>query len=97
MDYINLLLISSFVIVFYIYILKPQIENQKKEKRFWEEIKKGDQIIVCNGIYCTYDNIENNIVTATICKNITIKVNINAVNVLATIDMKDKNKNKNTI
>jgi len=90
MDYINLLLCTSFILVFYFFFFKPQVENQKKEKLFWEKIKKGDPIIVCGGILCKYDSIEENMVKAIIDKNITITVSINSVNVLETIDFNNK-------
>lgn len=93
MDYINLLLISSFIIVFYFYILRPQIENKKNEKLFWEKLQKGDTIKTIYGIYGQYVTHDNSKMTISIYKNITMEIDINTVDILATIKLKE-NKNQ---
>ena len=39
------------VIVFYFFMIRPQMKKQKEAKKFMAEIKKGDKIITIGGIH----------------------------------------------
>jgi preprotein translocase subunit YajC len=49
--------ISSFlplvliVVVFYFFMIRPQMKKQKDAKKFMAEIKKGDKIVTIGGIH----------------------------------------------
>ena len=43
-------LIAIFV-VFYFFMLAPQRKRQKQEKKFAEELKKGDKVITKSGMH----------------------------------------------
>jgi preprotein translocase subunit YajC len=39
------------VIVFYFFMIRPQIKKQKDQKKLVEELKKGDKVITTAGIH----------------------------------------------
>jgi len=39
------------VVVFYFFMIRPQMKKQKEAKKFMAEIKKGDKIITIGGIH----------------------------------------------
>jgi len=41
----------AMLLVLYLFILRPQINKQKKEKAFQAEIKKGAKVITTSGIH----------------------------------------------
>lgn len=41
----------GMVVVMYFFILQPQIRRQKQEKKFSEELKKGDRVITKSGMH----------------------------------------------
>ena len=49
--------ISSFLpfilifVVFYFFMLAPQMKKQKQEKKFLQELKKGDKVITKSGLH----------------------------------------------
>ncbi len=47
----NLFLIPAMLLVFYLFMIRPQMKKQKNEKRFQSEIKKGTKIITTSGIH----------------------------------------------
>ena|ERR1039457_1635664 len=53
----NMSSITSFlplvliVVVFYFFMIRPQMKKQKEAKKFMAEIKKGDKIITIGGIH----------------------------------------------
>jgi len=48
MSFLPLVLI---VIVFYFFMIRPQMKRQKDLKKFREELKKGDKVVTTGGIY----------------------------------------------
>jgi|ERR1700756_1430517 len=47
----NLGPIVLIVIVFYFFMIRPQMKKQKEAKKFMAEIKKGDKIVTIGGIH----------------------------------------------
>jgi preprotein translocase subunit YajC len=41
----------AMVVVMYFFILQPQIRRQKQEKKFGEELKKGDKVVTKSGMH----------------------------------------------
>ena len=47
----NLLMMGGIVLVFYFFMIRPQMQRQKKEKQFRESLKKGDRIVTIGGVF----------------------------------------------
>ena len=47
----SLLPIFLIIIVFYFFMIRPQMKKAKDQKKFRENIKKGDKIITIGGIH----------------------------------------------
>ncbi len=41
----------AIIIVFYFFMIRPQMNRQKKEKTFQAEIKKGTKVVTSSGIH----------------------------------------------
>ena len=41
----------AIIVVFYFFMIRPQMNRQKKEKAFQTEIKKGSKVITSSGIH----------------------------------------------
>jgi preprotein translocase subunit YajC len=39
------------VVVFYFFMIRPQVKKQKDQKKYVEELKKGDRVITTAGIH----------------------------------------------
>jgi preprotein translocase subunit YajC len=39
------------IVVFYFFMIRPQMKKQKDLRKFREELKKGDKIVTTGGIY----------------------------------------------
>jgi preprotein translocase subunit YajC len=48
MSFLPLILI---IIVFYFFFIRPQMKKSKEQKKFRDELKKGDKIITLGGIH----------------------------------------------
>ncbi len=48
---VSLLPLVLVIIVFYFFMIRPQMKKQKELRKFREGVKKGDKIITIGGIY----------------------------------------------
>lgn len=67
------------VVVFYFFMIRPQVRKQKEMRNFRDSLKKGDKIITTGGIYGKINNISENIITVDVGNNIIIKVDKSAI------------------
>ncbi len=75
----SLLPLLLIIVVFYLFMIRPQVRKQKDLKNFRESLKKGDRIITTGGIYGKINNISENIITVDAGNNIIFKVDKSAV------------------
>jgi preprotein translocase subunit YajC len=41
----------AIVVVFYFFMIRPQMKKAKEQKKYIEELKKGDKVVTIGGIY----------------------------------------------
>ncbi|MBU3658572.1 MAG: preprotein translocase subunit YajC [Flavobacteriales bacterium] len=47
----SLLMLGLMVLVFYFFMIRPQMKKQKELKKFRENLKAGDKIVTIGGIH----------------------------------------------
>lgn len=47
----NFIMIPLMFIIIYFFMIRPQVQRQKKEKKFQTEIKKGAKVVTTSGIH----------------------------------------------
>ncbi len=47
----NLIFMGAVVLVFYFFMIRPQMKKAKEQKKYIEALKKGDKILTIGGIY----------------------------------------------
>lgn len=47
----QLLPLMAIVVVFYFFMIRPQMKKAKEQKKYIEQLKKGDKILTIGGIY----------------------------------------------
>ena len=75
----SLIPLLLIMVVFYFFLIRPQMKRQKELKNFRESLKKGDHIITAGGIYGKINNISDNVITIDVGNNIVLKVDKSAV------------------
>ena len=76
MTFLPLLLI---ILVFYFFMIRPQVRKQKELRNYRESLKKGDRIVTTGGIYGKIADIKDNIILVDIADNTRIKIDKSAV------------------
>ena len=47
----QLIVLPLIIIVFYFFMIRPQVKKQKDQKKFSEDLKKGDKVITTSGAH----------------------------------------------
>ncbi|MFA8434577.1 MAG: preprotein translocase subunit YajC [Marinifilaceae bacterium] len=50
------------VVVFYFFMIRPQMKKQKEMRKFRDELKKGDKIVTTGGIYGKIVEIQERVI-----------------------------------
>jgi len=66
-------------VVFYFFMIRPQMKKQKELTNFRSAISKGDKVITTGGIYGKVLDVTENIVTIEIANDVKVRVDKNAV------------------
>ena len=67
------------VVVFYFFIIRPQMKRQKEMKKFRESIAKGDKVVTTGGIFGKVNDVKEDHLVIEIADNVRIKVDKNSV------------------
>ncbi len=62
-DLISPIFLLLFFAIVYFFMIRPQVQKQKEQTKFLDEIEKGDEVVTTSGIYGRVNKIEGNIVT----------------------------------
>lgn len=73
------------IIVFYFFMIRPQMKRQKELRKYREELKKGDKVITTGGIYGKVAEIKEQHVIVEIADNVKVKLDKSAI----VMDMSD--------
>jgi len=62
------------IVVFYFFMIRPQMTKQKELKNYREALQKGDKIVTTGGIYGKITGISETTVDVEIAHGVTIKI-----------------------
>jgi preprotein translocase subunit YajC len=71
-------LILVFVI-FYFFMIRPQMRKQKELSNYRSSLKKGDKIVTTGGIYGRVNDVKDTTVTVDVGDNVLLKIDKSAV------------------
>jgi len=76
----NLFLLVGIMVIFFFFMVRPQMKRQKEQKKFREGLQKGDSVVTLGGIYAKVIEIkENNLVIIEIAKDVQVKIDKSAL------------------
>ena len=79
----SLFLIGGVIIIFYFFFIRPQQKKQKDQKKFLEEIKKGDMVVTIGGIHGKIVSVENDTIVLDVDKGVKLTFEKSAVSLEA--------------
>lgn len=76
MTFMPLLII---IVIFYFFMIRPQVKRQKELRVFRDSLGKGDKVVTTGGIYGKIVEVKDNIVMMQIDNDVTIRVDKAAI------------------
>ncbi len=75
----SLLPLVLIILVFYFFMIRPQMKRQKDLKTYRESLRKGDKVLTTGGIYGKVVDIKDQVIVVEIADKIRIKVDKSAI------------------
>lgn len=76
MNFVPLILI---IVVFYFFMIRPQLKKAKEQKKFRENLKVGDKIVTIGGIHAKVSEIQDTTLMITVEGGVKLKIEKSAV------------------
>ncbi len=88
----QLYMIVLMVVVFYFFMIMPQMKKNKAQKKFREEIAKGDKIITSGGIHGKITELKETTIVIEVEDGSKIRIEKSAINMESTQALKSETK-----
>ena len=75
-SFLPLLLI---IVVFYFFMIRPQMKRQKDLRKYRDALQKGDKVITTGGIYGKVEGIKDNYIIVEVDNNVKLKIDKSAI------------------
>jgi len=69
----SFVMLALIIVVFYMFMIRPQMKRQKELRKFQESLQKGDRVIVAGGIFGKVFEIKDDHIVVEISDNVRIK------------------------
>jgi preprotein translocase subunit YajC len=67
-EYSQIIFFVGIAVVFYFFMIRPQQKKQKDQKKFLEEIKKGDSVVTIGGMHGKVHSLDDATITLDVDK-----------------------------
>lgn len=75
----QLLPLVLIIVVFYFFMIRPQMKRQKELTKFRSNLQKGDKVITTGGIYGRISELQETTILIEVDSNVKLKIDKNAV------------------
>jgi len=86
----TILMFGSIILVFYVFMLRPQMKKQKDQRKFKDEVKKGDKVVTLGGLHGKIAEIRDSVFIRDIENGGKIKVEKSAISMEYTTQVNKK-------
>ncbi len=85
--------ILLIMVVFYLFMIRPQMKKSKQQKKFREEIGKGDKIVTIGGVHGKIIEVEDTTLIIEQYDKSQVRIEKSAISMETTMALADANKN----
>lgn len=69
----SFIMLALIIVVFYMFMIRPQMKRQKELRKFQEALQKGDRVIVAGGLFGKIFEVKDDHIVVEISDNVRIK------------------------
>lgn len=89
---IQMLFFGAIILVFWLFIIRPQAKKQKEQNQFSDTLERGQEVVTASGMLGRINKVEGDVVTLEVATKTYIRVTKSAVSKELTEQMYGKNK-----
>ncbi len=78
-QFVPLLFLVGVFVVFYFFMIRPQMKKQKEMNNYRNSLQKGDKIVTTGGIYGRIAEVKDHYVVVDVGGDVKMKIDKNAV------------------
>lgn len=78
-NFSGIIMIILLLVVFWLFMIRPQQKRQKEIRKFRESLSKGDKIVTAGGIYGIITDVKEHSFTVSIANGVNISVDKGSV------------------
>jgi preprotein translocase subunit YajC len=86
----SFILFGAIILVFYFFMIRPQQKKAKDQRKFVDEIKRGDAVVTIGGAHGTVAEVEGDTIILEVEKGGRIRFNKSAISLDATKAVNNK-------
>ncbi len=75
----SLLPFILIIVVFYFFMIRPQMKRQKELRNYRDALKKGDKVVTTGGIYGKVSEVKDAYVNVEIANGVIVKMDKSAI------------------
>ncbi|MCK9156905.1 MAG: preprotein translocase subunit YajC [Paludibacteraceae bacterium] len=75
----NIAMIVLIFVVFYFFMIRPQMKKQKETSKFRDSLLVGDNVMTAGGIYGKIKEINDNVISLEIAKDVIVKIDRSSI------------------
>lgn len=76
---INLLFFGGMLVIFWLFMIRPQMKKQREQRSFMDNLQKGDEVVTASGLLGKITKMDGEIVTLEVSSKTYIRVMKNAI------------------
>jgi preprotein translocase subunit YajC len=76
----SFIFLALILVVFYFFMIRPQMKRQKEMRKFRENVQKGDKVVTSGGIHGKIKNIKETTIEVEVANDVVISVDKTAIN-----------------
>ncbi|MBE0663516.1 MAG: preprotein translocase subunit YajC [Bacteroidales bacterium] len=75
----SMIFLLLIIVIFYLFFIRPQMKRSKDQKKFRENLKKGDKIITIGGLHGKIVEVQETTFTIEVADNLKLRVEKSAI------------------
>lgn len=79
----SFVMLGAMAVIFYVFFIRPQQKKQKDQKKYIEEVKKGDAVVTVGGIHGKVISLDDSTVTIEVDKGAKLKIEKSSISMEA--------------
>lgn len=80
----TIIMVVAMIVVFYLFLIRPQSQQAKEEENYRRSLKKGDKVMTAGGIHALFVSAANGIATIEVAPERRIRVQLSTLSPIPT-------------